>query len=167
MIKEELANPFIDASNDMLSLEIGLNVSRGPVIESSKQGTSQEVNILIGVTGAVSGTVIYGMSITTAKAIAGAMLMREVESLDRNAQSALCELGNMVSGMAVSKFDEAISDVALTPPSLVVGKEIFISILKLGSTQTHLMTDNGNIDITIALEERAIKPQPQAQAQAV
>jgi chemotaxis protein CheX len=164
MIKEELSKPFIDASNAMLGLEIGLDVSMGPVTDNTKQGTSQEVNILIGVTGNVMGTVIYAMSLSTAKAIAGTMLMHEIESLDRNAQSALCELGNMISGMAVSHFDETISDVALTPPSLVVGKDIFISILKLGCTQAQLITNNGNVDITIALKERAIKQEilPQA-----
>jgi chemotaxis protein CheX len=164
MIKEELAKPFIDASNTMLGLEIGLDVNMGPITESTKQGTSQEVNILIGVTGDVTGTVIYAMSLSTAKAIAETMLMHEIESLDRNAQSAICELGNMISGMAVSNFDESISEVALTPPSLVVGKDIFISILKLGCTQAQLITSNGNVDITIALKERAIKQEilPQA-----
>ncbi|MBI4733708.1 MAG: chemotaxis protein CheX [Rubrobacteridae bacterium] len=162
MSKIEIAKPFIDASNDMLSLELGLDVNKGPVSETSKQGTSQEVNILIGVTGDITGTVIYGMSVETAKAIAGTMLMHEVSSLERNAQSALCELGNMTSGMATSRLDPSISNVALTPPSIVVGKDIFISVLKLGCIQIQLITEVGAIDITVALEERIIKAEAQA-----
>jgi chemotaxis protein CheX len=162
MIKTELAKPFVDAANDMLGLEIGIEVTKGQITESTGQGTSQEVNILIGVTGDVTGTVIYGMSVSTAKAIAEAMLMHEIPSLDRNAQSALCELGNMISGMAMSKFDESVSDLALTPPSFVVGKDIFISVLKLGCGKAQLSTSAGNIDVTVALEQRAIRPQARA-----
>jgi chemotaxis protein CheX len=157
MDKVELAKPFIDATYDMLSLELGLDVNKGPMSETSKQGTSQEVNILIGVTGDLNGTVIYAMSAPTAKAIAGAMLLQEIEALERNAQSALCELGNMTTGMATSRLDSSISNVALTPPSIVVGKDIFISVLKLGCVQMQLITKAGSIDITVALEQRMVK----------
>jgi chemotaxis protein CheX len=157
MINLELAGAFIDASNDMLSLELGLEVDKGSANETSPQGTLQEVNILVGVTGALSGTVIYSMGSTTAKIVAGIMLAREIETLDRNAQSALCELGNMISGMAISRLDADHSDVALTPPSLVVGKDIFISVLKLGCIHAPLRTESGVLDVTIALEERVLR----------
>ncbi|MBI4733949.1 MAG: chemotaxis protein CheX [Rubrobacteridae bacterium] len=162
MTKQVLANPFVSAANDMLGLELGFQVTQGNPIETTSQGTSQELNILVGVTGVVSGTVIFGMSLSTAKAIASTMLAKPIESLDRNAQSAICELGNMVCGMAVSKFDAEHSDVALTPPSLIVGKDIFISILKIGCVHTSLSTEVGNLDVTVALEEHVIR-----QAQAV
>lgn len=162
MLNIELAKPFVDATYDFLNLEIGLQVTKEPAAATTTQGTSQEINVIIGITGAVSGQMIYGMSMTTAKSIAGLMLGRQIDSLDRTAQSALCELGNMVSGMAISRYDEQHSDVALTPPSLIAGKNIFISTLKLGCLRVSCISEIGTIDVTVALKEKMVPRQVNA-----
>ncbi|NCO65622.1 MAG: hypothetical protein AUK32_05025 [Candidatus Aquicultor secundus] len=162
MLNVELAKPFVDAAFGFLHLEVGLQVKTEPSAATTTQGTSQEINIIIGITGSVSGQMIYSMSLNTAKSIAGMMLGRQIDSLDRTAQSALCELGNMISGMAITRFDEAHSNVALTPPSLVAGKNIFISILKLGCMRVSLVSELGTVDVTIALEEKALLRQAEA-----
>ncbi|HEY3375150.1 MAG TPA: chemotaxis protein CheX [Candidatus Aquicultor sp.] len=159
MVNIELAKPFVRAAYDFLNMELGIPVKQGPPSTTATQGTTQEINILVGVTGAVRGQIIYGMSAATAKSIASMMLAHPIQGLDRNAQSALCELGNMVSGMGISQFDQQHADVALTPPSLIAGKNIFISVLKLGCFHISFVTETGNIDVTIALEEHAMPPQ--------
>lgn len=85
----------------MLNLQTPLSK---PLLVPETQNTTQEINILVGVTGAVSGQIIYSMSPDLAKNIASKMLERRIETLDRLAQSALCELENMVSGLALSRF---------------------------------------------------------------
>jgi CheY-specific phosphatase CheX len=162
MISSELSMPFITATSDFLTMELGIPATQAPVTESGKQGTSQELNILVGITGMINGQVIYSMSAGTAKNIAAIMLGRSVQPLDRNAQSALCELGNMITGMATSRFDVRYTEVALTPPSLIAGNNIFISVLKMGYIYTSFATEIGNIDVTIAARENTMLKQADA-----
>lgn len=159
MVNAQLSKPFIAATYDFLTMELGVETTQAPVSESSTRGTSQELNILVGITGMIAGQVIYSMSAGTAKAIAGIMLGQEVKPLDRNAQSALCELGNMITGMATSRLDMRYMEVSLTPPSLIAGNNIYISVLKMGYVYTSFTSEIGNLDVTIAVREHAILKQ--------
>ena len=89
--------------------------------------TSQQCNVVCGVTGQVQGQVIYGMSLTTADKIASTMLGQPIKTFDALAASAIGELGNMISGNAMQHLSEAGWICDITPPTIMRGTNVKIS----------------------------------------
>ena len=114
--------------------------------------TSQQCNVVCGVTGQAHGQVIYGMSLTTADKIASAMLGQPIKTFDQLAASAIAELGNMISGNAMSKLSESgyISDI--TPPTIIRGTNVKISTLSIPAVVIPLDTAQGELFITVGLQ---------------
>lgn len=152
MASSELVGHFVNATFEFLTMEIGVQTTKGTTLAFYTEGTSHDVNIIIEIDGVVSGHIIYGLSISMARSVAEAMLGRQIKSLDGNAQSALLELGNMISGMAISRFDDKYSDVMLTAPVFVVGKNIYIAGNEIGYSHTSLKSDIGDMSLTVALQ---------------
>ena len=114
--------------------------------------TSQQCNVVCGVTGQAHGQVIYGMSLTTADKIASAMLGQPIKTFDQLAASAIAELGNMISGNAMSKLSEVgyVSDI--TPPTIIRGTNVKISTLSIPAIVIPLDTVQGELFITVGLQ---------------
>ena len=73
-MKVEFVNPFIEAACEVLESELGGEAQRGEVRLQKSAITTDEVTALVGVTGTVSGLVLYSMSLATAVALALFML---------------------------------------------------------------------------------------------
>jgi chemotaxis protein CheX len=114
--------------------------------------TSQQCNIIIGVTGKVQGQVIYGMSLSTADKIASQMLGQTIRTFDQLAASAIAELGNMITGNATSLLAEAGYQCDITPPSLMRGRNIKITTLAIPALVVPVETPFGQIEITVSLQ---------------
>jgi chemotaxis protein CheX len=98
-MKVEYVTPFVTASVSVIQTMIGIGAERGKLSARPQLFTSQQVNIVCGITGEIEGQVIYGMSMLTAKNMASQMLGgQEVKEFDQLAASAIAELGNMISG---------------------------------------------------------------------
>src|SRR5690348_6250845 len=72
-VQVELINVFIKAATDVLQSEVGEAATAGSVRVLSSAQTSEEVTVMIGVSGDVRGMVLLGMSERTAKAIVSRM----------------------------------------------------------------------------------------------
>jgi chemotaxis protein CheX len=82
----------------VLEQELGGEVGRGQVRMERGDFAAGEVTAVVGVTGALSGAVMYRMSEQTALAIAGRMLGQQRSELDALARSGVGELGNVITG---------------------------------------------------------------------
>ena len=58
------------------------------------------------------------------------MMGMQVVELDEMAKSAICELSNMILGNSATAFSENKIIVDITPPSLLIGKDINVSTMK-------------------------------------
>lgn len=154
MLKAEFVNPFLEAAFEVFETETGIKLQKGPISVQKSSLTSQEVSVLLGITGEIHGQVIYGISGKTAKKIAAEMIGQNVPLLDELAQSAISELGNMITGLATVKFGESYSDLAITPPTLIVGTKVLISTIDIQRLYVVLMSELGDIEVSIALKER-------------
>jgi len=114
--------------------------------------TTQQVTIVAGVSGQISGTALYGMSLVTAQKIASALMQSELTVLDEMAWSALSELGNMITGNAITLLANNGYDVNISPPSVIRGRNIEIST-KTPAIVVPMMTQQGLVEINVALEE--------------
>ncbi|MDK2946158.1 chemotaxis protein CheX [Geotoga petraea] len=96
----------------------------------SKIDKSYEVVTTIGFNGVLEGNLIYTLNEESGKNIVNNMMegMMQVDSMDDMALSAIGELGNMISGAVAISMEKIGYSINITPPSVVEGKEMKVSV---------------------------------------
>ena len=150
-MKVEFVNPFIEAACEVLESELGGEAQRGEVRLQKSATTTDEVTALVGVTGTVSGLVLYSMSLATAVALASRMMGQEFQELDALAQSGIGELGNVITGRAGVLLSEAGYPSNITPPALIVGRGTMVTTLDLNRLVFTLQTEVGDLEVQLVL----------------
>ncbi|WP_242653696.1 chemotaxis protein CheX [Thermincola potens] len=155
-LKVEFVSPFVTATIKVLESELGrpISVEKGQLSIESSSYTGQDVTVLIGVTGRVQGIVMYGMSERTAKNIISEMLGQRIVVFDEMGESAIAELGNVITGIASADLEKAGYPSTLAPPTVITGRGVVISTIDIKRLQIPLITDFGEIEIGIALREK-------------
>jgi len=151
-MRADLAQPFLLAAKDVLAQELGGSVGRGSVRVEKGDFEAGEVTAVIGVTGALSGAVMYRMSEATALAIVGQMMGRKFDELDSLARSGVGELGNVITGRAGVLLERAGIRADIAPPMLIVGRGGLMSSLDIPRLLVPLETSAGAIDLQLALK---------------
>jgi chemotaxis protein CheX len=153
-MKVEFINPFLTAGSEVLIQLIGGEAALGQLALRTVMFTTQEISILVGVSGQIEGQVIYGMSQVSASKIASAMMGNEQMAFDEMAASAVSELGNIISGNAMNLLCEANYICEMTPPTIVRGVNVEVAT-RVPALMVPLQTRCGKIDINVALNEHA------------
>lgn len=153
-MKVEYINPFIEAAFSVMEMVLGNRPLKGDLAMQPATFTSQQCNIVCGVTGQVQGQVIYGMSMMVADKIASTMLGQPIKVFDQLAASAIAELGNMISGHAMSKLSEAGYVCDITPPTIIRGTNVKISTLSIPAIVIPMTTEQGEVSITVGIQGR-------------
>ncbi|MGI4788840.1 MAG: chemotaxis protein CheX [Janthinobacterium lividum] len=153
-MKVEYINPFVLASFSVLESLFGKVPIKGELAMQPATFTSQQCNVVCGVTGEVQGQVIYGMSLPTADKIASSMLGQTIKTFDQLAASAIGEMGNMISGNAMQHLSEAGWICDITPPTIMRGSNVQISTMSIPALVIPLTLDQGQMFITIGLQGR-------------
>ena len=151
-MKAEFINPFLFAASNVLSMYVGQPPSVGKIVAQPSIFTIHPCNAVIGVTGQAHGHVICGMPLEVAREIASAMLGQPVKEFDQLAASAIAELANMISGNAMTLLAEAGLICDVTPPSIVQGTNIHMSMLAIPALIIPLCIPQGEISLTVALQ---------------
>ncbi len=154
-MKAEFINPFILATTEVLSQEMGrsLVIDKGPLALQESYYTSMDVTVMIGVTGAVQGIVMYGLTERTAKNIVSGILRQPVPIMDKMVESAIAEMGNVITGLASRGLENAGYPCTLAPPTVITGRGVMISTINIKRLQIPLATEFGDIEISVALRE--------------
>ena len=152
-MKVQYVNPFVSAAFSVIETLLGKQVTKGDMSMLPTIFTSQECNIITGVTGEVEGQVIYGMSIVTADKIASQMMGMSIVTFDEMAASAIAELGNMITGNASALLLDAGYLCEITPPSMIRGAKIQMTTLQIPALVVPVIMDIGRIEITVSLKE--------------
>jgi chemotaxis protein CheX len=161
----DLVHIFIKAAIEVLRQEIGEEAAAGSVKVLSSAQTSEEVTVIIGVTGDVRGMVLLGMSERTAKQIVGRMMGEPCPLFDELAQSGIAEMGNVITGLATQGLEQAGYRATISPPALVAGGPgIIISTVNIRRFVVPLRTGVGDLVLHAALE---LAPTVRGQAAAV
>ena len=96
--------------------------------------------IMLGITGEIKGQVILRFRNDIALDIASKMCMMPMTELNELAQSAICELCNMILGNAATVFSTNGVGIDITPPTVCRGNVLFSS-------------DAANICVPVVYEE--------------
>ncbi len=152
-MKAEFVNPFVTSAFQVLQTETKAEVTKGTVTLQDSPLVSDEVTVLIGVVGRAQGLVLYGMSERTAKGLVSVMTGEQVSIFDSLAESAVAELGNVITGLASGELERAGYPCKIAPPSVVVGRGTSISTLSIKRLVIPLQTKYGDIAVHVALRE--------------
>lgn len=156
MLKAEFINPFVIATHEVLSAELGkdIKIEKGQLALEQSSYTANDVTVMIGVIGKVQGLVMYGMSERTAKNIVSKMLGQPVPIFDSMVESAIAELGNVITGISSRELEKAGYPCTLAPPTVIVGRGVVISTINIKRLQIPLLTELGEITVSVALREK-------------
>lgn len=149
----EVAQPFLLAARSVLEAELGGTVGRGTISVEKGDFEAGEVTAVVGVTGALSGAIMYRMSEATALAIVSQMMGQKFLELDALARSGVGELGNVITGRAGVLLEQAGITADICPPMLIVGRGGVMSSLGIPRLVVPLSTNVGGIDMQIALRK--------------
>ena len=150
----ELVNPFIAAAAEVLRTETASEVKRGALALERSNITATEVTTLLSLVGDVEGMVMLGMSENTAKAIVSRMMGEEFSELDELVQSGIGELGNVISGRAITKLSASGYTTDISVPTLIIGRGATVSTLDIQRLVVPLEADFGLISLHLALREK-------------
>lgn len=151
-MKVEFVNPFIQAAREVLESELGGEAQRGNLRLQKSAFTTDEVTAVVGVTGTVSGVVLYSMSEATAIGIVSRVMGQPFSALDELAQSGIGELGNVITGRAGVLLSVAGYPSNITPPALVIGKGTMVTTLDLNRLVFPLETEVGGLEVQVVLK---------------
>lgn len=118
-------NPFLTASVKVIKDACGIDVAIGKPSLKEASFTDEELLILMGITGEMKGQAILDFTKLGALKIASAMCMMEMTAIDELAESAICELCNMILGNTATLFSMSGVGIDITPPTVCTGNVVF------------------------------------------
>ena len=154
-MRVEFVTPFIQAAKEVLEAELGVETVRGNIRLHKSAYTTDDVTALVGVTGQVSGLVLYSLAEPAARVIVSRMMGQEFGELDALAQSGIGELGNVITGRAAVLLADAGFRSNIAPPVLILGRGTMVTTLDMNRLVVPLRTAVGELQIQVVLKETA------------
>lgn len=138
-------NPFLKAAETVINQTTGYTLIPGAASKKNLHLSSNEISIMLGVTGEITGQVIIVIEAEQGKDIASKMMMGlPVPEIDDMAKSALSELGNMIMGTAATILSNEGTIIDITPPTLIIG-ESEIQNMNTMSVEIPLLNGSNNM----------------------
>jgi len=147
-LKAEFVNPFLGAGMEVMAQVLG-EIKRGNPYLVRGSVKLKDFTVEFKVDGYIQGMFAYTMTREIALKIASGMIGMPVKEMDDLARSALSELGNWVSGRAVSQFE---SPVNLSIPRILEG-EVAVTSPQNMLLEVPVVSQYGNIDMYLWLQE--------------
>lgn len=149
----KILNPFFSSAYDVIREMAGDDVVRGELkLHKQKDYPSKGFAVIIGVTGALEGRVIIDMDQSVAVKFAEVMNMEDIGEFNELVKSSMGEVGNMVSGRAISKLQDSGFDCRISPPTLFEGEKMSISTPILPTIVVPILLSFGVIEINLAFK---------------
>jgi chemotaxis protein CheX len=153
-MKAEHANVFIRSAVSVFGREIGVALSRKSLTTKSAPVPSLPISIVIGITGAVRGQVVYCMDSNFAFSVTKAMIPNKLPmELRKLTNSAVSEIANMITGQASIALAGEHQLIHLTPPAVFTGTDMQVDFLAIPTICLGLISEIGSLEINIAFTE--------------
>lgn len=157
-MKVEYITPFVAGSINVVQMLIGITGERGKLSARPQMFTAQQLNIVCGITGDITGQVIFGMSMKTANLVASKMIGQTITAFDQLAASAIAELGNMISGNSATLLAQQGFNCDITPPTIIKGTNVRITTIDSAALVIPVsMAALGELEINVSLRENEKK----------
>lgn len=119
-MKAEVINPFLESARHVIEQVIQVSPSTGNLGVKEISLLEDHIWILIGMTGQMKGDIVFGLKEQVALRMISVMMGGYVlTEMDEMGQSAISELGNMISGNASTILSNQGVNVDITPPKVL------------------------------------------------
>lgn len=153
-LRAEIINPFLNSSRDIFSQVGNVQMEQKDAYVRKEIQLKDNLGIVIGITGDLKGQVIINLPIKIGKKIASNMMGgMPIATLDNIAKSAISEMGNMIMGNSATNLYNLGIKVDITPPSIILGKEMNYSVVDQTILCIPYETSEDVIEINISLKE--------------
>jgi len=145
---ENIQSPFFEATKNVFSLMLDLQ----DVSETSAENFNHNecVNICIGVTGDLTGKIVYKFADQTSLRVVNIISGMEIDSIDDFVTSAISEIANIISGNVFSILAETNIICDILPPYVSTAeddKEYHVD------KDVCIVTSVGNVCLSIKLDK--------------
>jgi chemotaxis protein CheX len=151
-LKAEYINPFLESASIVLEQIANIKAVPGELGIKDIKFVEKYIWIQIGMTGQMEGDIVFGLHEEVALKLVSAMMGGYVISeMDEMSQSAISELGNMISGNASTiLFNQGVR-VDITPPKVVQYAAAAGFHAKKALTIPLIMDGIGELDIQVII----------------
>ena len=149
-MKAEVINPFLESASIVLEQVASVKPTTGQLGVKDVKFVESYIWIQIGMSGQMSGDVVFGLHEAVALKLVSAMMGGFVlTEMDEMGQSAISELGNMISGNASTILYNNGVKVDITPPKLIQSAAAAGFNAKKALTIPLMMEGIGELDIQV------------------
>ncbi len=153
----EYINPFIEASQTVLKQIANIDAVLGKVFLKTSPYRSENILIMVGLTGTIRGQVVMTMSKKLAMNIASCMMFgMPVTEFDEISKSAISELANMILGNTATILYNRGFGVDITPPTMLMGDNVEITPNKMQTVCIPLVINGADtIELDVSFENES------------
>lgn len=144
--------PFIEASGEILSNYIKDGIETNVIGLKSEVSYVSGIAALVAMTNDIVGNVIIDMTEDTASKMISLMGAEDSDKFSNYSLSTIQELINLIAALAVTKLEALGYDVRISPPVIVRGEDVEISMSNIESLHIKIDTFVGNFNILVAVE---------------
>ncbi|HBR03656.1 MAG TPA: chemotaxis protein CheX [Ruminiclostridium sp.] len=152
----EYINPFIEASQSVLTTMTGIKPGLGQVYIRKAPFASDNVAVIVGLTGTIRGQVVISLSKKSALSVASSMMGgMALAEFDEISKSAISELANMIMGNTATLLASRGIGIEITPPSLLMGENLTITPANMSTICVPLELGKGDtMEIDVSIESK-------------
>ncbi|MBN1495307.1 MAG: chemotaxis protein CheX [Spirochaetes bacterium] len=152
-INAEFVNPFLEAASAVFKSILNVDLRRGKLVIKDSPIPSLDLAILIGITGGVTGEVVYSMGFNMVYKIANVLVPGLTEEqIQQEYKDIIGEMANMITGNAMNLFATTGKRINMTTPTVVVGKDFTITLIKQTTLGINLYSPMGQLEMNVALK---------------
>jgi len=153
-MKAEYINSFYKATLDVFKLMLDIEPKKGDLKVVEDMICSKDVNVLLGVTGDLKGSILFNFPNDMALDMVKIMSGMEMDAIDGFASSALGEVANIIGGNALTNLSENNYVCDIAPPRIFIGNYKSFSLASDKALLLTLVTAIGEFDICVFLKEK-------------
>ncbi|ANE46139.1 chemotaxis protein CheC [Paenibacillus swuensis] len=151
-MKAEYINPFLESAKVVIEQVVNIRPSTGQLGIKDVKFVEKYVWIQIGMTGQMTGDIVFGLHEEVALKLVSAMMGGfQITEMDELTQSAISELGNMISGNASTMLFNQGVRVDITPPKIVQSATAAGFTPKKALTIPLMIEGIGELDIQVLI----------------
>jgi chemotaxis protein CheX len=151
-MKAEYINPFLESARIVIEQMINIRPTTGQLGIKDVKFVEKYIWIQIGITGQMQGDIVFGLHEAVALKLVSAMMGGFVlTEMDEMGQSAISELGNMISGNASTMLYNQGVKVDITPPKIVQSATSAGFVPKKALTIPLIIEGIGELDIQVIM----------------
>ena len=149
-MKQSILNVFSSSIEEVLISLCNCDLSIDDPHTINVSETIDDINIVLKISGDIKGEILYCMSDAFLLEVASHMMELPVTNIDDLTLSASSEIGNIVTGKAITKLADIGFNCDFTVPEVVIGKNMPIKLSNNSPTIISAFTSFGTISLLMA-----------------